>query len=91
MAAVEQQRRLHTTVPEEGAADHIVPRILQNKSDHFQYKFIIYQGQFHIISAFQYDKIEIKALDKGILPILHVTHRIVGPKAAAEKRENWHI
>ena len=34
----------------------------------FQYKISVFQGQFHTISAFEYDKVEIKALDKGILP-----------------------
>ena len=53
---------------------------LQNKSVISQFEVIIYQGQFHTISAFRYDKIEIEALDKGILPQSRVTHRIVGQK-----------
>ena len=57
----------------------------------FQYKSIIFQGQFPIISAFQYVKIESKALDKGILLKSHVTHHIVGPKAAAGKTRKMTI
>ena len=46
----------------------------------FNTKIVVFKGEVHIISAFQCAKIEVKALDKGVVPKSLVTHRIWAQK-----------
>ena len=69
-----------------------VLRILQNEWPlFFQWRILLFQGQLHIISAFQHDQIQIQALAKLIPPNSRVTHRIVGQTQQQTNEENGHL